>query len=58
VFQLLAEAGIDVAADTAKLEDQGVDSFTKDYQKLLAALEEKRRQYLAAPAAHPAGIGG
>jgi transaldolase len=58
VFRLLAEEGIDVAADTAKLEDQGVDSFTNDYQKLLAALEEKRRQYLATPAAHPAGISG
>jgi transaldolase len=58
VMQLLAEEGIDVAADTAKLEEQGVDSFTKDYQKLLAALDEKRRDYLAEPAAHPAGIGG
>jgi transaldolase len=58
VMQLLAEEGIDVAADTAKLEEQGVESFTKDYQKLLAALDEKRRQYLAAPAAQPAGIGG
>ena len=57
VMQYLAEEGIDVAADTRKLEDQGVDSFTKDYQKLLAALAEKRRQYVGAPGVQIAGIG-
>ncbi len=41
----LAAAGIDLAAITRKLEDQGVDSFAKDYEKLLAALAEKRKQY-------------
>jgi transaldolase len=54
VMQLLKEEGIDIAADTAKLEQQGVESFTKDYQKLLAALEEKRRKYQATTAARPA----
>jgi transaldolase/glucose-6-phosphate isomerase len=50
VMQKLAEEGIDVAAITKKLEDQGVESFTKDYQKLLASLTEKRRLYMVAPA--------
>jgi transaldolase/glucose-6-phosphate isomerase len=51
VMQELKAAGIDLAAITRKLEDQGVESFTKDYQKLLAALGQKRQQYSAAPAA-------
>jgi len=50
VMQKLAEEGIDVAAITRKLEDQGVESFTKDYQKLLASITEKRRRYAVAPA--------
>ena len=50
VMQQLADEGINIAEITRKLEDQGVDSFTKDYQKLLASLAEKRRQYLGAPA--------
>jgi len=50
VMKLLAEEGFDVAAITRKLEDQGVESFTKDYQKLLASLTEKRRRYMVAPA--------
>ncbi len=41
----LAAAGVDLAAITRKLEDQGVESFAKDYEKLLAALAEKRKQY-------------
>jgi transaldolase len=45
MMQQLAEAGIDLAAVTRTLEDQGVESFAKDYQKLLAALDEKRKQY-------------
>jgi transaldolase len=44
-MQKLAAAGIDLAGITRKLEDQGVESFAKDYEKLLAALTEKRKQY-------------
>ena len=58
VMQRLAEVGIDLAAVTRKLEDQGVDSFTKDYQKLLGALAQKRLQYALPPAAHAAVITG
>ncbi len=56
VMTQLAEAGIDLAAITRKLEDQGVDAFTKDYGKLLAALTEKRKQYSATPV-KPATVG-
>lgn len=57
VFRLLVEEGIDIGADTSTLEDQGVESFTKDYQKLLASLEAKRRQYQGAGATQPAAAG-
>jgi transaldolase/glucose-6-phosphate isomerase len=56
VMQQLAEAGIDFAAITRKLEDQGVESFAKDYEKLLAALAQKRLQYSSAPPVQPAAI--
>ena len=58
VFRTLVEEGIDISVDTRNLEEQGVESFTKDYQKLLAALDEKRRQYSAAGATQPASAGG
>ncbi len=58
VMQQLAQEGIELAAITRKLEDQGVESFTKDYEKLLAALAEKGRQYCPAPSVQPAAIGG
>jgi len=57
VMKQLAEAGIDLAAITGKLEDQGVESFAKDYEKLLGALAEKRKQYSSAPG-QPAAVGG
>ena len=50
VMKHLADAGIDLAAITRKLEDQGVESFAKDYEKLLNALAEKRKQYSSAAA--------
>ncbi len=58
VMQQLAEAGIDLAAVTRKLEDQGVESFAKDYAKLLTALAEKGRKYCPAPPVQPAMIDG
>jgi len=57
VMRRLAEEGIDLGAITRKLEDQGVESFTKDYQKLLAALAGKGRQYCPTPPVQPAEIG-
>lgn len=43
----LAEVGIDFAAVTRKLEEQGVESFARDYQKLLNSIAGKRAQVLA-----------
>ena len=49
VMQRLAVERIDLAGMTRKLEDQGVDLFTKDYEKLLAALAKKRSLYAPPP---------
>ena len=46
VMAQLAEVGIDFAAVTRKLEEQGVEAFAKDYQKLLNSIAEKRAQVL------------
>jgi transaldolase/glucose-6-phosphate isomerase len=47
VMAQLAEVGIDMAAVTRQLEEQGVEAFAKDYQKLLNSIAEKRTQVLA-----------
>jgi len=47
VMAQLAEVGIDLAAVTRKLEEQGVEAFANDYQKLLNSIAEKRAQVLA-----------
>ncbi len=43
----LGEVGIDMTAVTRQLEDEGVASFSKDYNSLIKALEEKRQAFLA-----------
>ena len=43
-LEKLAESGIDLRAVTKQLEDEGVASFAKDYEKLLEGLEEKRQK--------------
>jgi transaldolase len=55
VMQQLHAEGMDLDAMTRTLEAQGVELFTRDYQKLLGALEEKRRRYSAA-AEQPEGL--
>lgn len=50
-FAALAEAGIDMQAVTAELLQKGVKSFSDSFQKLLDAIEEKRQQFVEAPAA-------
>jgi transaldolase/glucose-6-phosphate isomerase len=42
----LEEVGIRLRAITQKLEDQGVESFARDYEKLLSVLDQKRQQIL------------
>jgi len=41
VLQQLGEVGISLRAATQQLEDEGVASFTRDFEKLLQALAEK-----------------
>ncbi len=43
VMAQLKECGLDLRAITQKLEDQGVELFAKDFQKLLDVIEEKRK---------------
>ena len=57
-MQQLAEKGIDLAAITRKLEEQGVEAFAQDYGKLLASIAEKRRHFVAAARLEPATISG
>lgn len=41
-IQTLAEVGVDLAAVTAQLEDEGIASFSKSFEALLAGVEGKR----------------
>lgn len=43
----LAQAGIDLGAATQQLEDEGVKSFDKSFQTLLAAIDSKARSLAA-----------
>jgi transaldolase/glucose-6-phosphate isomerase len=47
VMTQLKECGIDLRAITQKLEDQGVELFARDFEKLLGVIEEKRKSVLA-----------
>jgi len=46
VISQLPGAGIDLRAVTQQLEDDGVEAFANDYQKLLANIEEKKKKFL------------
>ena len=46
----LAAVGIDIDAVTAQLEDEGIASFVKSYDSLLAGVGSKRSQLAGAPA--------
>lgn len=47
VLAALGEVGINLREVIRKLEEDGVESFAKDYDKLLQGLAEKRRMILA-----------
>jgi transaldolase len=47
LFQRLPELGIPLEAKIAELEPEGVEAFTKSYEKLLATLEEKQKTLAA-----------
>lgn len=49
----LAEVGVDLSAVTRKLEDDGVASFSTDFAKLMAVIEEKRKPAEKADLAAP-----
>jgi transaldolase len=42
VLDALSQAGIDLDEATQQLEDEGVEKFSKAFEKLMAALQEKR----------------
>jgi transaldolase len=46
----LAAAGIDVDAVTRQLEEEGIASFAKSYDSLIAGVESKRSRLAGAPA--------
>jgi transaldolase/glucose-6-phosphate isomerase len=60
VLAQLAEVGIDLGAITTKLEDQGVEAFARDHQKLLEVIAEKQKKVLAAAVPKPSvpAVGG
>jgi transaldolase/glucose-6-phosphate isomerase len=58
VMAQLAEVGIDMAAVTRELEEQGVEAFANDYQKLLNSIAEKRAQVLEVGAVRPSTMLG
>lgn len=47
VMQRLAAAGVDMDDVGRTLEQEGVASFTKSFQEVLAALDAKARQLMA-----------
>ena len=48
VMAALAAAGIDIVAVTDQLEDEGIKSFEKSYDALLAGVESKRSMFAVA----------
>ncbi|MFN8594349.1 MAG: hypothetical protein U0031_23090, partial [Thermomicrobiales bacterium] len=46
----LAAAGIDIDAVTAQLEDEGIATFARSFDSLLAGVEAKRSQLAGAAA--------
>ena len=47
VLDMLPEVGIDLMKVTQQLEDEGVEKFVKPFDRLMIALEEKRKEALA-----------
>ncbi len=44
-FATLSEVGVDIAAVTRQLEDEGIASFDQAYDKLLAGLKKKQQKF-------------
>ena len=54
----LAQAGVDLAAITQKLQDDGVDAFAKSFESLMDSIEGKRAAILAEADGFSANLGG
>ncbi len=54
----LAQAGVDLAAITQKLQDDGVDAFAQSFESLMASIEGKRAAILAEADGFSANLGG
>ena len=46
-LEQLAEVGVDLAAVTQKLQDDGVDSFAKSFESLLASVAQKQQALIS-----------
>ena len=44
IFDALRELGLDINAQTKKLEDEGIRKFVEPYDSLMTILEEKGNQ--------------
>ncbi len=49
VLEMLPKVGIDLMEVTQRLEDEGVEKFVKPFDKLMTALEEKRKEAMDEP---------
>jgi transaldolase / glucose-6-phosphate isomerase len=49
VLDMLPQVGIDLMKVTQQLEDEGVEKFVQPFDRLMTALEEKRKEALAEP---------
>ena len=58
VFTELEEVGIDIRSITQKLEDDGVERFAKDFNKLLKCVTDKRQNLLTEVGSRDLAISG
>ncbi|MGB6066608.1 MAG: bifunctional transaldolase/phosoglucose isomerase [Desulfomonilaceae bacterium] len=49
VLDVLPQVGVDLMEVTQQLEDEGIDKFVKPFDRLMKALEEKRKEALSEP---------
>ncbi len=49
VLDMLPQVGVDLMEVTQQLEDEGIDKFVKPFDRLMKALEEKRKEALSEP---------
>lgn len=52
VLDELSQVGIDIDQVTQQLEDEGIEKFSKSYNHLISAIDEKRKSILGIPVDH------